>query len=42
MICQQVIDHGGTMQIDRSVRCEGSEAACAALDKAEDGPGDGE
>ena len=41
-VCQQVIDKGGTMQIDRQVRCEGKAAACAALNAADDGPGGGE
>jgi hypothetical protein len=45
-VCRQVVNSGGTLQMDRKIRCEAGAAACAKLtaeqDAMDDGSGDGE
>jgi hypothetical protein len=45
-LCEQVVDNGGAMRIERQLHCEGGKAACAAMaaeiSQKDDGSGDGE
>jgi hypothetical protein len=45
-LCEQVVEGGGAMRIQRELHCEAAKAACAALSaeisQRDDGSGDGE